>query len=247
MYNLCMSQPPKHGVTLKNNPIINFTEKYLYPIDSLSETFFSILIVLMFTLAYRIFSISSATSSIEPINSSSKILIAILGAVIAWGFIDGVIYAVLSIFEREEQGRFLRDVSTAQSEQERIDTIEEEFEDIFEPITDADQRDLLYHAISKALKPTHDKKIGLKKEDVMAGLAHIFVALSAVIPSLIPFVLFNNNPILAIRVSNLVSFVMLFITGYRWGKYTQVNPLRTGLIIMSVAIVLALFAIPLGG
>jgi VIT1/CCC1 family predicted Fe2+/Mn2+ transporter len=81
----------------------------------------------------------------------------------------------------------------------------------------------------------------------MAGVAHVFVAISAVIPSLIPFILLKNNTLLAIRLSNLISFVMLFITGYRWGKYTRVNPLRTGLIIVSIAILLALFAIPLGG
>jgi hypothetical protein len=107
MYNQDMPQPSE-----QRNPIIIFTEKYLYPIDSFAETFFSILIVLIFTLAYRIFAVTSTTSSIPAAYTSSKILIAILGAVAAWGFIDGVIYAVLSIFEREEQRRFLTDACT---------------------------------------------------------------------------------------------------------------------------------------
>lgn len=242
MYNLSMPQP-----TEQRNPFTSFIEKYLYPIDSFAETFFSILIVLIFTLAYRIFAVTSTTSSITTAYTSSKILIAILGAVAAWGFIDGVIYAVLSIFEREEQSRFLKDAWAATSEKERISTIGEEFDDIFEPITDDAQREHLYLAISQALIPAHVEKIGLKREDVLAGVAHVFVAISAVIPSLIPFILFYNNTLLAIRLSNLISFVMLFITGYRWGKYTRVNPLRTGLIIVSIAILLALFAIPLGG
>jgi hypothetical protein len=36
------------------------------------------------------------------------------------------------------------------------------------------------------------------------------VAVIAVLPSFVPFLLFYNNPALAIRASNVVSFVVLF-------------------------------------
>ena len=52
---------------------------------------------------------------------------------------------------------------------------------------------------------------------------------------------------LAIRVSNVVSFVVLFIAGYQWGKHTGANPWRTGLLLFAVGAIMVLIAIPLGG
>ena len=225
----------------------NLSRKFLDPIDWLSETIFSIMIALIFTLAYRIFALSSFTTSADPSESTINLLLAITGAVIAWGFIDGVIYAVLSIFEREEQDRFLRELQAAPTEQDKIEVVTDEFGYTFESIVEDSQKEHLYYAILQAVNVAPKQRQGLKKEDILAAIAHVFIALIAVIPCLLPLVIFNKNLLLAIRLSNLVSFGMLFLTGYSWGKYTGINPVRTGIIIMMIAITLALLAIPLGG
>jgi hypothetical protein len=36
---------------------------------------------------------------------------------------------------------------------------------------------------------------------------------------------------------------VLFVVGFRWGMYTGANPWKTGLLIMSVAVILVLIAI----
>lgn len=229
------------------NNLKGFWRKYIDPIDWLSETIFSIMIVLIFTLAYRIFSISSAPNAATSSESATTLLLAILGAVIAWGFIDGSIYAVLSFFEREESTRLVLEIREAKSESEKVEIVLNEFGEVFEPITDELHRDALYLAILHSIKSTPVKTIGFTKDDIGAAVAHVFVATIAVIPSMIPLLIFSNNLLLAIRISNLVSFAVLFITGYRWGKFVGVKPIRTGMIIMAIAIVLALLAIPLGG
>jgi VIT1/CCC1 family predicted Fe2+/Mn2+ transporter len=40
---------------------------------------------------------------------------------------------------------------------------------------------------------------------------------------------------------------LLFFAGYHWGKYSGINPFKTGLLLLGIGIVLALVAIPLGG
>ena len=107
----------------KNNLVARFTDKYIDPIDSLAEIFFSVMIVLIFTLAYNIIASTTLALPNASEDSTLKILIGALGAVIAWGIIDGVIYAVLSLFEREEMNRFLSDALAAESEQERVEKI----------------------------------------------------------------------------------------------------------------------------
>lgn len=47
----------------------------------------------------------------------------------------------------------------------------------------------------------------------------------------------------AILVSNFISLFLLFFVGYCWEKYTGANPWKTGLIILSVIVVLVLFLI----
>jgi VIT1/CCC1 family predicted Fe2+/Mn2+ transporter len=41
--------------------------------------------------------------------------------------------------------------------------------------------------------------------------------------------------------------VVLFISGYQWGKYTGANPWKTGLLLAAIAALMVLIAIPLGG
>jgi VIT1/CCC1 family predicted Fe2+/Mn2+ transporter len=60
-------------------------------------------------------------------------------------------------------------------------------------------------------------------------------------PSLLPLVAMRQDPERAILVSNFISLFLLFFVGYRWGKYTGANLWKTGLIILSVMVVLALF------
>ncbi len=89
--------------------------------------------------------------------------------------------------------------------------------------------------------------IGLKREDITVLLGHAVVAILAVIPSAIPFLVLRNDFALALRISTIVSFVMLFMAGFRWGKYTGVSPWKTGLLLTSVMAVIVVLIVLLGG
>ena len=218
------------------------------PIDWLSETVFSILIFLTFTLAFRI--IRLAKVPVQPLISGyviDEMLVSVLGAILAWGIIDGVMYVLLSIFERGERHRLLRDIQGAQTDQDALAAIADDMDYFLEPITDENERQALYKNILIHLRAGKPRNIGLRREDYFSALAHVLVAIVAVIPSVIPLFVFHTNYDLAIRVSILVSFIVLFFAGYRWGTYTGANPWKTGLLLMFVAAVLVLIAIPLGG
>ena len=205
------------------------------------------MIVLIFTLAYNIIASTTLALPNASEDSTLKILIGALGAVIAWGIIDGVIYAVLSLFEREEMNRFLSDALAAESEQERIEIVEQELDELLAQIVREDQKVEVIHAISQRLKAPQGKLAQITKDDLLAGVSHLIIAVITVIPSLLPLLIFSHNSLLAIRISTGVSILILFITGMRWGKYTGVSPFRTGFIIALVAILLSFLAILLGG
>jgi VIT1/CCC1 family predicted Fe2+/Mn2+ transporter len=177
----------------------------------------------------------------------NDLLLGALGAILAWGLIDGVMYALISLFERGERHRMLKNIQAAKSEEEAVEVIADELDYILEPVSDEDVRQTLYKSVLVHLRDSQPRKIGFTRDDFTGALGHVMIAIIAVLPSLAPLFLLRHDPDLAIQASNLVSYIVLFIVGYQWGKYTGANPWRTGLLLMSVALVMALIAILLGG
>lgn len=74
------------------------------------------------------------------------------------------------------------------------------------------------------------------------------VAFAAVLPSLLPIILLPPGQYaLAVRLSNIISFIVLFAAGYQWGRYTGTGAWKTGLLLVGVGMILVAVAIPLGG
>jgi VIT1/CCC1 family predicted Fe2+/Mn2+ transporter len=59
--------------------------------------------------------------------------------------------------------------------------------------------------------------------------------------------LWREDALVALRISNIVSFIILFILGYRWGRYTGANPWKFGALLVLAGVLLMAIAIPLGG
>jgi VIT1/CCC1 family predicted Fe2+/Mn2+ transporter len=224
-----------------------FFDRLLAPIDGLSQAIYSILILLTFTLAFRIFKLQSGAGVQLENEQVRELLLAAIGAAMAWGIIDGLMYVLTSVFERNEKRRLLRAVQGAATDEEGIDAIAAEFDFTLEPITTEGKRRALYTDMMEHLRESRPQQAGLKREDLAGGLGTVLVALVAVLPSLAPFALIPFDAYLALRVSNVVSFVVLFICGWRWGRRTQTNPLATGLTLMLAGAAMVLIAIPLGG
>lgn len=228
-------------------PKESFLGRLLDPIDRLSESIFSILILLTFTLAFRIIKLGADPTQPIPNTYVNELLIGAAGATLAWGIIDGIMYALMAMFERGERHRLLRQLQAAHTDDEGIQVVANEFDYILEPITGEPQRRMLYQDVLEHLRNGTAQPVGLTREDIAGGFGSVLVAVIAVLPSFVPFLIFYNNPALAIRVSNVVSFVVLFGLGYQWGKHTGAHPWRTGLLLAAVAAIMVLIAIPLGG
>ena len=228
----------------RQKPREGFLAHLLDPIDTLAEVIFSVLILLTFTLAFRIFVMDG-----EPVTAEyiTDLIWAALGATVAWGIIDGIMYALFEVLGRSERHRLLWHIQAAYTPDEAIAAVANEFDFILEPITGEGQRQTLYQDILDHLQHSRPRPITLKREDLTGGLASVLIAVLAVTPSFLPLFIFRGDYALAIRLSNVVSFIVLFAAGYEWGRYTGMRPWRTGLLVMVVGAVLVAVAIPLGG
>jgi VIT1/CCC1 family predicted Fe2+/Mn2+ transporter len=65
-------------------------------------------------------------------------------------------------------------------------------------------------------------------------------------PVVVPF-LFVTPLDRAMRVSNAVALVMLYVTGHRLGRHAGIGAVKTGLAMMAIGVVLVGITIALGG
>lgn len=226
---------------------LNLLGRMLDPIDWLSEAIYSVLIILTFTLAYRIIIFQGNPLQTDSATYAVDLLFAALGAALAWGLIDGVMYVLLEVLQRSERHRLLQQLQAAGSEQEGVELLADELDYIFEPISSEEERRLLYRKAFAHLRRGEARPIGFTRADFTGALATVLVAVVAVLPSLAPLFLLRADFDLAIRVSNIVSFGVLFVAGYQWGRYTGAKPWQTGLLLVAVGAIMVAIAIPLGG
>ncbi len=231
----------------RDAPRGNFLANLIDPIDGLSEGVFSIMMFLIFTLAFKIIWLRDALE--QPITSQmmNELIISATGAALAWGIIDGMMYALTSYLAREERHRLLKDIQSADTEEEALELIADDMDYLLEPITEEGDRQVFYQNYLQILAKSKPQPIHVTKDDYAVVLGHVLVAVLAVIPSLLPLLVLRFNFDLALTVSILVSFIMLFLTGFGWGKYTGANPWRIGFLLLLVAASLVGIAMLLGG
>lgn len=243
---------PSHRRTHKrppprDEPVDNLLDRVLDPIDRLTAAIYSILIVLTFTLAFSVLLRWPGNDQPLPEDLGTELFAAVLGATVAWGIIDGIMLALLSVLERGEKHRFLEDLQAAATDEAAVDVIADEFDYLLEPITGEGQREQLYADVLEHLRDSQPRPVGFQRSDLSEALGSASIAVIAVVPSLVPLWLLRQDPLPAVRISNVVSFIMLFALGYRWGVYTGANRWKTGLLLVLAGVILMAIAIPLGG
>ena len=97
------------------------------------------------------------------------------------------------------------------------------------------------------LRHAEPRAAGFQRADVVGALAVVLPYVVAVVPSMLPLLLVPGNFPLAIRVSNVVSLLVVFATGYTWGTHTDTNPWKTGLLLASACLAMVVVSMLLGG
>jgi VIT1/CCC1 family predicted Fe2+/Mn2+ transporter len=82
--------------------------------------------------------------------------------------------------------------------------------------------------------------------DYGAALGVLLLVFLSTFPVVLPFV-FMNDLAQSLRVSNAVAILMLFLTGYTYGKFAGGRPWRVGLVMVVIGIAMVALTIALGG
>jgi VIT1/CCC1 family predicted Fe2+/Mn2+ transporter len=227
------------------NKITAWFTRYLDPQDILLEVIFGLLIVMTFTMAFRVIDGNVASTDVIS-NQVNRMLIAAIGCTIAWGMIDAVITVLTNVAERARSARIIANISNSTTENHAIQIVADVLDDEVAIVSSESARRAFYRDIIAHARKMTVKEQGIKRDDVYSAIVVILSAMLATLPALIPY-LFIDDANLAIRLSNVIAVAMLFGVGYTWAKHAGGKPFRVGLLVSIVGVVIILIAIPLGG
>src|SRR5437764_3284927 len=226
-------QPP---ASMPENSSERSSKRVLEPIDRVSEILFGLIMVLTFTG-----SLSIAEAGRDDVRT---MLIGALGCNLAWGIIDGVLYLMGCLAEKGRgllTFRAVRKTTDPKEAQRRIaDALPSVVASVLEPI----EMESLYQRLKQLPEPPDHAR--LRQDDWLGAIGVFLLVFLCTFPVVIPFILMHNaGPDL--RVSNAIAIVMLFLTGYAFGRMTGRQPRLVGISMVALGLVLVGLTMALGG
>jgi VIT family protein len=211
-------------------------KRALDPIDRVSEVLFGLIMVLTFTG-----SLSVAEAGREDVRT---MLVGALGCNLAWGVIDAVFYLMGCLAEKGRSlltYRALREATDPERGQRLLaDALPPLVASLLEPAELETMRVRL-----KAL-PEPPLRARLGGDDWRGALAVFLLVFLSTFPVVIPF-LVMSSAVPALRVSNAIAVVLLFVAGYAFGRITGRRPVAAGIVMVVFGSILVGLTIALGG
>lgn len=221
-------------------PRSSIAQKYLDPATSLSEVLFGLIMTLTFTLG------AGLIIEEEGREGARQLLIATIGCNVAWGIIDAALYLAGQLFDRGRLRKVSEIVRGASDDATAKAVVAHEFDELLEHVTTPTERSDLYGRIVMTIRSSPARTNQLTRADVLGALASFWLVFLASLPAAIPFLLIDDA-MTALRVSNAVLLVLLFLIGYRWAHYTLGHPWLVGFCFLIGGLGMVLTAIALGG
>ncbi len=216
--------------------LTNSSERLLDPIERITEILFALIMVLTFTCSFSVAQVGR-----EEVRT---MLVGALGCNLAWGIIDGVFYLMGSFSAQGHkimQWKTLR-AAASPGDAHRI------LVDALPPLVVSVLTPVEIEGIQQKLNqlPGVPERPQLRKADWLGALGVFLLVFLSTFPVVFPFVFIHNGK-LALRISNIVAIIMLFLVGFRFGQYAGQHPWRMGCSMVILGCVLVGATIFLGG
>jgi VIT1/CCC1 family predicted Fe2+/Mn2+ transporter len=211
-------------------------KRLLDPMERVSEILFGLIMVLTFTCS---FSVASADR-----RDVYKMMLAALGCNVAWGIIDGVFYLMSCLSEQGHNILALRAVRKTADSGEAHRIIAKALPTALAAALSEAEFAVLREKLNRLSDPPAHPR--LAKDDWLAAFGVFLLVFLSTFPVVIPF-LFIREPRLALRASNGVAIVMLFMAGCAFGRYSGFRPGRVGLAMVVLGIAMVGLTIVFGG
>ena len=210
--------------------------RVLDPAERISEVLFGLIMVLTFTG-----SLSVAEAGREDIRA---MLIGALGCNIAWGIIDGVLYLMGSLAEKGRDIVAYRTLQRAATPREAERLIVAALPPVFASVLGPEDLDRMRQRLAALPEPPAPAR--LSPSDWWGALGVCLLVVLSTFPPAVPFMVMRDASS-ALRTSNAVAIVMLFIAGVAYARVVGRSPWIFGISMVALGSVLVALTIALGG
>ena len=194
------------------NDQISRDKSLLNPIERISEILFGLIMALTFTCTINIVEANRA--------DVKDTLIAAIGCNIAWGVVDAVMYLLSTLAERGRNKSILRFIQTTNQNEIADQFISDALPPVIASVTSAEQLEKIRQRLSQV--PESSLKVRITKSDLKTALGIFLLVFISTFPIAIPFIIVHDAK-LALRISNLVAIVLMFICGWLLAQYGGYN------------------------
>ena len=171
-------------------------------------------------------------------------LIGALGCNLAWGIIDGVLYLMGCLAEKGRGLLTFRAVRRAADPKEAQRVIADALPSVVASVLEPVELESLYQRLKQLPEPPD--RVRLRKDDWLGAVGVFLLVFLCTFPVVIPFI-FMSHAGPALRVSNAIAIVMLFLTGYAFGRMTGRHPWLVGISMVVLGLILVGLTMALGG
>lgn len=207
----------------------------LSPIDRVSEVMFGLIMALTFTG-----SISVATADRNEVRT---MLIGALGCNIAWGLVDAVMYLMAVLTERGRSLSIFKEVRSTPDPTRAHELITEALPPVVASTMQPAELETIRSRLTSLPEPASAK---LTLGDLGTAVRIFFLVFLSTLPVALPFA-FIGDAHRALRTSNGIALLMLFLGGFYLGRHAKGRPWLSGFITLAVGVLLVWATIALGG
>jgi hypothetical protein len=208
----------------------------LDPLERSSEVLFGVIMVMTFTVSLRV-----ARADRLQVH---EMLIGALGCNLAWGLIDAIMYIMACISERGHGIKVLRRVHKVKEPQQANQIISEELPPVVALVMPPTALDIMREKLNSMPEPPPHPR--LKPEDWRGAFSVFSLVFVSTFPIILPFILLTHIR-LAARISDAIALVILFFSGYSYGRYAGHSSWGWGISMVVIGCIMVGLTIGLGG
>jgi VIT1/CCC1 family predicted Fe2+/Mn2+ transporter len=208
----------------------------LDPIDRLSEILFGLIMALTFTG-----SLSVAQAGREDVRT---MLAGALGCNVAWGIIDAILFLMGTLAERSQSLKALKAVRTSSDPAMGRRFIADALPPVVAAVMTDDELDSIRRRLMASGSVPDQAR--LDGRALLDAVGIFLLVVVTTFPVVIPF-LISDDALRALRLSNAIAMVMLFVTGYLFARLTGRRPWVVGALMILLGGALVGITIALGG
>lgn len=212
------------------------TKRWLDPYTVIAEVLFGLIMVLTFTG-----SLSVADAGRDDVRA---MLIGALGCNLAWGIIDAIFYLMERVTEQGQSIRCMHALRKAVAPEEARQVIAGTLPPLVAATLDPAAYDSIRNKLLRFPEPPSRPRLG--KDEWRGALAVFLWVFLITFPVAIPFI-FMDEVNRAMRLSNAIAVVLLFLAGYAFARVAGYRKWLTAFAMVVLGMVLVAVTIALGG